>query len=163
MKNLIYSILTLATISILSGCATIIGGGKYFAHVKVPDHPNAKIIYKGAEMGQGDAVFKVKRSEAKRLTLTVKEKGFESKDFDFKKNTIRGWSVVGSILVWNTMVGGIPIFYGFIIDLANGAFVKPNIHEKGVSKINYKNFAYTLDYDKLIGELPKTPSGSGSK
>ena len=32
------------------------------------------------------------------------------------------------------------------IRLATGAFVKPYVKEKGLSKVNYKNFKYTLEY-----------------
>jgi hypothetical protein len=38
--------------------------------------------------------------------------------------------------------------WGVIVDLANGALVKPNITEKGISKIDYKHFKYVLEYDK---------------
>ncbi len=49
----------IAAIALLfSGCATICGGAMYYAHVKVKDHPNAKITVNGEYKGMGETKFK---------------------------------------------------------------------------------------------------------
>jgi sRNA-binding regulator protein Hfq len=54
-------------------------------------------------------------------------------------------ALVGSALLWG-QIGTFPIPSGLIIDLATGALVKPNTMENGVSKEDYKNFKYTINY-----------------
>ena len=123
---------------ILASCGTIFGGSNYFAHVVVSNNPNAKIYYRDEYVGAGDATFKVKRYNANRVNITLKNSGCQDQTFAYKKSSIRGWAAAGTILSWST--------YGIILDLATGALVKPNVKEKGLSKENYKNFKYTLEY-----------------
>lgn len=122
----------------LASCGTIFGGGKYSAHVVVSNNPNAKIYYKGEFVGTGNATFKVNRYHANRVNITLKSNGCQDQTFAYNKSSIRGWAIAGTLLSWST--------YGIILDLATGAFVKPNVKEKGLSKVNYKNFKYTLEY-----------------
>jgi len=147
MKKILYAIVLFAAFSFLTSCATIVGGNKYWAHVEVPNHPNASIKYNNDVKGKGSATFKVKRTQANKLSIGVKDEGLEEQTFNFQKNTVRGWALLGTVVTWTGLYGGIPLPWGLVIDLANGALVKPNITEKGVSKIDYKNFKYTLDYD----------------
>ena len=144
MKKILYFVVLFAAFSFLTSCATICGGNKYWAHVEVPDHPNASIKCNNEVKGKGSATFKVKRTQAKKLSIMVKDEGCDEQTFNYTKNTFRGWAFVGTIVTWT---GSYYIPFGLIVDLANGALVKPNVKEKGVSKIDYKNFKYTLEYN----------------
>lgn len=146
MKSVFYSIVLFLSISLLTGCATIIGGSRYYAHVKVPDHPTAKISYKGEYQGAGDATFMVKRSEANKLSITVQEAGSEEQTFNFTQRKFRGWSFVGTIVTWTGIYSGFPLPWGVVVDLSTGALWKPSLDEKGISKMNYRNYNYILDY-----------------
>jgi len=127
-----------------SSCATIIGGSRYYAHVFVENHPNASISYKGVSGGYGSAVFKVPRSEANRFTITVSEENCEKQNFTFKQRKIRGWALAGTLLGWTSIIGGIPVPIGLFFDLGTGALWRPDIAEKGVSKIDIKNYNYVI-------------------
>lgn len=131
-----------------SGCATIAGGSRYYAHVRVTDHPNAKIIYKGENKGTGSASFKAMRKEAARFSILLKEEGCPDQVYLFKTRTFRGWAFVGSLITYSLMLDGVPIPLplGVFIDLATGAYWKPNASELGIDKIDYNNFSYQLDY-----------------
>ena len=142
MKYIFYSLVLFAAFSIFTSCATIVGGNKYWAHVEVPNHPNANIKYNNEVKGKGSATFKVKRTQAKMLSILVKDEGCDEQTFNFTKNAIRGWSFTYYIIV------PFPLsLLPAVVDLANGAFVKPNVKEIGVSKIDYKNFQYTIKYN----------------
>jgi hypothetical protein len=133
---------------LLSGCATIIGGSKYNAIIRVEDRPKAQIIYRGRRIGTGSAIVKVKRKEANRFAFSVKEEGCKAQNYAFTSRTFRGWAFVGSLLGWTfiTTEGGIPLPIGVVVDLVTGAVWKPNTSENGVSKDNYKNFIYVVQY-----------------
>lgn len=150
MKSLFYFVALMAIASIMTSCATIIGGSKYWAKVQVPDHPNAKIEYKGNYQGTGEASFTAKRSEANQFSVTIKEDGCETETKNFTQRSFRGWAFVGTVIGWTglTINGGpwLPIPFGVIVDGATGAWWKPDINEKGVSKQDYKHFNYQIDY-----------------
>jgi hypothetical protein len=146
MNRFLHFILVISSCILLSSCATIIGGSKYYAHVKLPDHPLAKISYKGEFQGTGQAMIKVKRSEADKLSIVVKEEGLNEQTFNFTSRSFRGWAFVGTIVGWTGLIGGIPLPWGVAVDLSTGALYKPNTKEKGVSKMDYKNYNYVLDY-----------------
>ncbi|MBN2614546.1 MAG: hypothetical protein JXR71_02525 [Bacteroidales bacterium] len=148
MKNLFYLLMTVLFISTFSSCATIFGGSKYWAKVQVPDHPNAKIEYNGVYQGTGEASFMVKRKDADKVSVTVKEKGCTEQTSQFKQRTFRGWSFVGSLVCWTGMVPGtpIPLPWGIAIDGATGAWWKPDVNEKGVMKQDYKHYIYQIHY-----------------
>ena len=130
----------------LSRCGTIVGGSAYYARVIVPNHPNAVIKYEGLAQGSGTAIVKVKRSKANSLSLSVKEEGYDEQVFPFKQRTFRGWAFIGTIVTWTGMVSGIPLPWGLVVDLSDGSLWKPNLLEKGVAKMDHKNYIYTLDY-----------------
>jgi hypothetical protein len=131
-------------------CATIVGGSRYIAHVTVPDRPKAKISYNGNQMGFGDARFLVKRNTADKFKITVQEPGCEEQTFQYYTREFRGAAFVGTILGWTGVLVSngtiIPIPWGVIVDLATGAVWKPNIMEPGVTKEDYKNFGYKINY-----------------
>ncbi|MES2479976.1 MAG: hypothetical protein V4561_12880 [Bacteroidota bacterium] len=140
----------LVSCSILySSCATICGGSKYNANIVVNQKPNAKIFYKGHEVGTGKARVLVKRKEANRFEFSVKEESCDEEKYRFKSRTFRGWAMIGSIITWTVSVNGVPLFpVGLVIDLSNGSLWKPNVYEKNVEKQDFKNYRYTVDYKK---------------
>ena len=150
MKYLFYFLALLAIASIMTSCATIVGGSKYWAKVQVPDHPYAQIEYNGDYQGTGLASFRVSRSDANKFSVTIKETGCETEIKNFTKRSFRGWAFVGTVVGWTglTISGGtwLPIPFGVIVDGSTGAWWKPDIKEKGVSKLDYKHFNYKIDY-----------------
>jgi len=143
MKKSLKILIILAVVLLLPGCGTIIGGSKYWAHVKVADSPSSKIYFKNEYQGTGSATIKVKRSEANKLAFDVKHENGETQTYKFTKKGFRGWAMVGSLLTF-TSGSMIPIPYGLFLDISTGAYDKPSTKEKGVSKIDYKNFKYNL-------------------
>lgn len=131
-----------------TSCATIIGGSKYNAHIVVADNSNAKIVYKGAVIGTGNASVKVKRNEANKFEFLLKQDGCEEQNYKFNSRTFRGWAFFGTIIGWTGIYSGIPLPWGVAVDLATGAVWKPNINEKDVMKQDYKNFKYLVNYSK---------------
>ena len=136
------SIKTLLLVSVissllLSSCATIVGGSKYWAQVVVANNPRAKIYYQGQEIGTGSADVLIKRAAANHVVFEVKQDGLPDKRFEFYNRTFRGFSFAGTILSWG--------LYGIILDLATGSVWKPDIEEKGISKIDFKDYKYVLN------------------
>ena len=130
----------------LSSCGTIVGGSKYIARVIIPNRPNASITYQGVVLGSGTAVMKVPRSKANAFSVSVKEEGYNEQVFNFTQRTFRGWAFFGTIVGWTGLAGGIPLPWGVVVDLSTGSLWKPDISEKGVSKMDHKNYIYSLDY-----------------
>ena len=143
LKQALYAF---AVALLFSSCATICGGSNYYAHVNVEGHPKATITYNGLVRGTGQTTFKVKRSDADKLVITVKEEGCKEEEFQFVGRTFRGWACAGTIITWTGIAGGIPLPWGVGLDLITGAFWKPNVYEKGITKEDYKNFNYVLKY-----------------
>ena len=79
----------------------------------------------------------------------MQEEGFPAQKYNYTTRTFRGWALVGSLVVWTFKVKGSPILIpaGILVDLATGAVWKPNVHEMGVFKKDYKNFKYIIDYN----------------
>ena len=163
MKNLIFSIFA---ISLLSSCATIIGGAKYRAQIVVPNHSEAKIHLNGKYLDEGSAFTKIKRQDAGKLNFKVEEEGFESQKFSFRSTKFRGGAFAGSLISGlltrltftnGTTVTSYPFPIQLFIDLANySSLMKPDKSENGVSKIDYKNYKYTLNYDPAPKNQPAT-------
>ena len=153
MKNLIYLLSLLALNGLLTSCASIIGGSKYFAHVKVEDRPNAKIEYKDVYQGTQNALLKIKRKEADNFAVTIKEAGCETQTIGFNQKKFRGWAFAGTVIGWTGLAGGIPIPWGMAVDLSTGALWKPDVNEKGVMKVDYKNYNYQIDYTGCEEEI----------
>jgi hypothetical protein len=131
---------------LLTSCATIVGGSKYNAHIVVSDNSNAKIVYKGEVIGTGSATVKVKRKEANKFEFIVRQDGCNEQNYKYSSRTFRGWAFALTILGWTGAIGGVPLPWGVVTDLATGAVWKPNVMEKGVSKEDYKNFKYLVSY-----------------
>ena len=149
-------LLSVITSIIMSSCATIVGGSKYNAHIVVVDRPNAKIVYQGEVKGTGSATIKVKRNEANKFSFSVKEDGCNEQKYDYTSRTFRGWAFVGTIVGWTGLINGIPLPWGVVTDLATGAVWKPNTMEKGISKEDYKNFKYQVNYTNCTQSKSET-------
>lgn len=163
VKIKVISALLVSCSILYSSCATICGGSKYNAHIVVNKRPNAKIIYKGEEVGTGKATVSVKRREANRFAFSVKEENCDEENYRFKSRTFRGWAMIGSIITWTVSVNGVPLLpVGLVIDLSNGSLWKPNVFEKNVDKLNYKNFKYTVDYNRSCSTQKVVPINPGA-
>lgn len=144
-KLLVNLILIVIMTTLFTSCGTIIGGSNYNAHVLVENSPTAKIYYNNEFKGVGDATFKVKRKDANKLSITVKEDGGQEQVFEYKSRTFRGWAFAGTVLTWTGFIGSIPVPWGIIMDLSTGSLWKPDVNEKGIIKEDYKNFNYHLE------------------
>jgi hypothetical protein len=128
---------------IFSRCATIVGGSRYIAHVTVLDHPNATIMFNNAIKGKGEATFKVKRKDANKFQLTIKEEGCQQQVDSFTNRKFRGGALVGDLGL------GVAVYVlavGIPIDFIDGAFWKPDASEKEIKKEDYKTFNYLINY-----------------
>ena len=74
----------------MPGCATIVGGSKYYVHVVAVDKPGTKIFYQGEMVGIGFAHLKLKRNEANKFAVTLKHGGCPDQTFKYVSRTIRG-------------------------------------------------------------------------
>ena len=141
-----------------SSCATIVGGAKYNARVRVPDHPNAKISINGQYRGNGEATMLINRKEANMVNVTVQEGEDEPQTTIFSGRKFRAGT-----LVFDLLLGWVPpIPVGVIVDAATGAWWKPDDRELGVTKIDTDNYLYTITYrpnEKKSGS-PNTPAST---
>ena len=146
--------------SVFTSCATIFGGSSYYGHVIVKDHPKAKISYNSQTRTNGFARFKIKRAKANRVAFVVSEDSCETQTFRFKKRKLR-WgalvtSTVGSVFINafyiripldDTTTLSLPPIPGFaLFDIVTGAAWKPYQKEKGITKINFRQYQYTVNY-----------------
>ncbi|NDV47321.1 hypothetical protein D0T49_09715 [Paludibacter sp. 221] len=151
IKNLIlFGIIAL----LLPSCATIVGGSTYNAHVIVNGSPDAEITFNNRYKGKGTGTFPVRRKDANKVVIKVQEEGCEEQTFMYRSRAFRGWAFVGSVLGWTGIIQGIPLPWGIVVDLATGAVWKPDIMEPGVSKMDYNNFQYFLNYTGCPKETP---------
>ncbi len=128
---------------IFSSCATIIGGSSYDAHVTIADHPNATIFYNNTIRGKGEATFKIKRKDANKVQLTIKEDGCQQQIDSFTHRKFRVGALVGDVGL------GVSVYILAVsipIDLIDGSLWKPDISEKEIKKENYKTFNYLINY-----------------
>jgi hypothetical protein len=88
----------------------------------------------------------MRRKDANKLTITVREKGCEPQIHNYTSRTFRGWAFVGTLVTWTGLVSGVYIPWGIGVDLATGALWKPSVAEQGVVKVNSKNFKYLINY-----------------
>lgn len=132
----------------VSSCATIIGGSRYNAHIRVSNDPRAKITVDGQFVGRGEAVVPVKRSMANKFSFVVESDECDPEPHTYTTRTFRGWAFFSSLIFWTgSTSSGIPLPFGIVIDAATGSLWKPNTNERGVTKINYKNFQYLVTYN----------------
>lgn len=146
-KSLLLAVASAAFAFTFSSCATIIGGAKYNAKIQVPNHPTATITVNGDYAGQGEANILVKRKDADKLTVTVKEENCEPETTRFNSKSFRGWAFAGTVLGWTGLIEpGIPLPWGVVVDGCTGAWWKPDETEPGVRKIDYDHFLYIINY-----------------
>lgn len=174
MRKLVVLLCFATIVFSFSSCATIIGGAKYNAKVQVPNHPDAIISVNGEWKGKGEANFLVNRKDANKLNITVQEENCEPETMQFSKRTFRGWAFVGTLVGWTFYLTNAPyvlIPAGVVVDACTGAWWKPDVTEKGVSKIDYDNFLYTITYKAIPKketvimpeEINKGPMDSSTK
>ena len=137
MKNLMTNTFMMISVSvIMSSCATMFGGSKYYATFEVEGHQNAEVKVSGyGKVAQGEQV-KLRRHGAK--TVSVNEAGCEKMTKTYA-NTFNATSVVN--LPFNFLIGA-------GIDAATGAMFKPQTGEEVYKKKN-KHFEYVITgYDE---------------
>jgi len=168
MKRLLFVFLSLAAFALsFSSCATIVGGAKYNARVRVPDHPNAKITINGRYQGNGEASMLVPRKDANQLSVTVQDGDDEPQTTVFNGRKFRPGPLVFDLLFFWLP----PIPVGVIVDAAAGAWWKPDENEAGVSKIDVDNYLYTITYrpnekkpnttnPPVSAPMPQTPAAT---
>lgn len=166
-KSLLLVIASVAFVFMFSSCATIIGGAKYNAKIQVPNHPTATITVNGDYAGQGEANILVKRKDADKLTVTVKEENCEPETTRFNSKSFRGWAFAGTVLGWTGLIEpGIPLPWGVVVDGCTGAWWKPDETEHGVRKIDYDHFLYIINYGSKLeqkDEMKTEKQDTGSK
>ena len=137
----------------LTGCATIVGGAGYKAHIVVADKPSAKIIYKGQVVGVGSAVINVRRAQANNFTFSLREDSCKDRPYYFTSRKFRGWAFVGTVLLWTGTIQGIPVPWGVALDLSTGSIWKPDVKEPGVTQESIKTFKYLVYYDNCKTQI----------
>ncbi len=156
-RHLAFIFLTVGVL-FFSSCASIIGGADYRANIEVDDE-KAKIYYNGTFVGTGSGTVMVKRKNANKFTFTINKEGCETKRYSYYTRTFRGWAFVGSLFGWTFVINQIYLPIGIAVDLLNGAYWKPNLMERGITKINYKTYKYNVKYpncsDKEVPEEKK--------
>lgn len=149
-SSMLKTVLLFGLAILLSSCATIVGGNKYIAKVQVNGHPDAGIYVRNRLEGRGYAAFSVRRKDANKFSFTIKKENCLDQTFSYKKRVLRGWAILGSIVGFTSgvFVGGgiVPVPVGLIVDIANGAVWKPDLGEAGIFKLDYKHYAYNIDY-----------------
>lgn len=149
LRNLMISI-PLALI--FSGCSIIFGGSKYNAHVEVIGDQDVSIIYKEQFRGKGTAKFLVKRNDADKVLIKLNKEGFEEKIYYFKTKKPRPFAVyekvsdIISVALALGSSGTISIPLVTLLNFATGAYYKPDVKDQRISKINYDNFKYSLEF-----------------
>lgn len=146
MKKTIFTIFLCATFGLLfSSCATIVGGAKYNARVRVPDHPNAKISINGQYRGNGEASMLIKRKEANMLNITVQEGDDEPQTTLFSGRKFRTGTLFADFFL-----PFFPPIGALIVDAIVGSWWRPDENETGVSRIDVDNYLYTITYKPNI-------------
>lgn len=137
----------LIIVSLVSGCATILGGKTYHAYIVVKDRPGAEIYYKQSLRGRGIAEFEVPRGESGKFSVVLKEAGCPEQVFHFTSKKFRWISLLG--------IGyyGIPTLYDIVV----GSVWKPDVFEPGVAKVSYKSYSYLVEYTNCNNPIITTP------
>ena len=133
----------LPRIFVFHSCATVFGGRHYDAVVQVKDHPEADIYYRGQKIGTGSGMIKIQRSKANQINFKLQEAGCADQDISFTSRKSRGWAIAASCIsdiLW------FPFVFNNVIDIANGAYYKPNDSHPMIEKSNYNMYLYKLEY-----------------
>ena len=152
MKN---AALSFSLIILLTSCATIFGGARYNARVTVKNASDAKVTYNGQKISNYGSIL-IKRKDAYKINFLVERKGYKPESYSFRRKELRGLALGGSFVSGisvnqQTYNGTTRTTYGFIpfvlIDLINfSSLWKPSTNESGVSKENYNNYRYKLNF-----------------
>lgn len=142
MKRTLIVMFLCATFGLLfSSCATLVGGAKYNARVRVPDHPNAKININGQYRGNGEATMLINRKEANMLNVTIQEGNDEPQTTVFSGRKFRTGTLIADLFL-----PPFPPFGAIIIDAISGSWWRPDESEIGVSRIDVDNYQYIVNY-----------------
>jgi hypothetical protein len=150
MNPLFKLVLVVISSCVLTSCGVMFGGSRYNGHVIVKNHRDAEIYVDGKMIGKGFGDGSFKRNRA--LVVEVRQPGCPTKTQHFSK-AFRGGNFTLSVLSW-----GLP---GLIIDLSTGASFKPEHRlDPTVSRIDIKNFAFTVNYDECPADSEITAKGN---
>lgn len=161
MKRFLISLCpALLALFLYSSCATLLGGSHYVAKVVVPGHPDALITANGDVKGRGEVSFDVKRRDADKLSVLVEEPGCEPELYSFYSKVFRGWTFAGSLFLLTTVTtAGVPLPIGVAVDGIAGAWWKPDIEERYVSRQGYDHYIYTLPYRAVpLADVEQEPA-----
>ncbi|MEQ8909509.1 MAG: SHOCT domain-containing protein [Vicingaceae bacterium] len=128
---------------LLSSCATVFGGRKYNAMVKVEDNSQAEIYYNGQKIGTGSGSVQVPRSQANKLVFKLKQDGCPDQDIRFHSRQTRGWALAGSIV---SDILLFPFVINNVVDIATGAYFKPYDGNPSIIQLSDDIFSYQLEY-----------------
>jgi len=137
MKNFILLFLVLMAGFFLSGCASIVGGSRYFANIEVPSNPDAEIKYMGMVVGRGRAMVEVERDNANKFSFLVTEDGCDPINFNFYTRDFRGWAMVGSYFSFGLI--------GLLVDAVSGACWRPDLGDPRIHRLSTRNFLYQVN------------------
>lgn len=142
MNKFIASLLFLIALTFLfSSCGLIFGGTKYRGTIVVKDHPDAKILVDGEEVGKGTVTELFPRSQP--LVVELSKEGCPTQKNSYPIS-MRNGSLVLTAISWGVT--------GLLVDIASGAAYKPR-HRKvpEVEKLTTKNFLFTIEYTDCDG------------
>jgi hypothetical protein len=139
MKNITLLFLVFLAGIFLSGCASIVGGNRYFANIEVPSNPDAEIKYMGMVVGRGRAMveLELERENANKFSFLVTEDGCDPVNFNFYTRDFRGWAMVGSYFTFGVI--------GLIVDAVSGACWRPDLADPRIHRLNTKNYLYQVN------------------
>ena len=141
MRRLLFVFLALAAITLsFSSCATVVGGAKYNARVRVPDHPNARITVNGQYLGDGEVTASLNRRECNQVNVVVQEGDDDPQTVLFSGRKFRTGTLIADFFL--------PIPPGtFILDAITGAWWRPDDGDSRITRESVKNYLYTITYN----------------
>lgn len=164
MINKVSILISFVALITMSSCATMFGGARYNARVRVDNASGTTITYKGKVISN-NAVLSIKRKHADKVSFEVSKEGYKTEKFDFRKKEFRSIALIASIFsgigsntqtnngVTRTQLTFIPYV---LIDIINySSLWKPSLSEAGVYKKNYNNYEYILNYRATPTKKPK--------
>ena len=143
--------LLLIFFSLLSSCATITGGSYYNATALVPDHPSATVTHNSMQATHGQALVRIMRRNADKVSFVVEEKGCKPQTFSFHQRKFRSAAAIGNL----GFIFYMPITV--LCDALTGSWYKPDVTETNVSIKDTKSYIYTLDYSSCKRKDETTP------
>lgn len=149
MKKALFLFLALtAFVLSFSSCATLVGGAKYNARVRVPDHPDAKITVNGQYIGNGQVTASLNRRECNQVNITVQDGDDEPQTVLFNGRKFRTGTLIADFFL--------PIPPGtFILDAITGAWWRPDDGDSRITRESVKDCLYTITY-KQSTKKPNT-------